>query len=363
MTDTSALPTSLPPRPAGLPARFTVVRTDAELRMPRTDAVLRAWGGTVQVLPDGTPEDALLQAVADADLLLMCYARISARVINAAPRLRAIIKYGVGIDAIDTDAARARGLAVVNVPTYAEETVAEGAFALLMALYKRLKPVQHAMARDGWVWPEPRWLGQDLSGRTLGLVGLGRIGRSMARMAGAFRMRVLAHDPHLPAAAWPLAGIERCAGLDDLLEQADAVSIHCVLNAQTRHLIGAPQLARMKPGAVLVNVSRGEIVDEAALAAALQRGGLGGAALDVYGQEPLALVGHPLSALFAMDNVILSPHLTFYTEQAMQRLEDDTLARCVEALRGEPLTVRSRDPRLRAQTRGVRFVDDDAMPG
>ena len=117
--------------------------------------------------------------------------------IAGATQLKAIIKYGVGIDAIDIDAAREHGIPVVNVPAYAEETVAEGAFALLMALFKRFKPIHHAMQQDGWAWPEARWLASDLSGKTLGLVGLGRIGRCMARMAGAFRMRVLAYDPHL----------------------------------------------------------------------------------------------------------------------------------------------------------------------
>jgi D-3-phosphoglycerate dehydrogenase len=248
---------------------------------------------------------------------------------------------------------------VVNVPAYAEETVAEGAFALLMALFKRFKPIHQAMQSEGWIWPEPRWMAGDLSGKTLGIVGLGRIGRSMARMASAFRIRVLGYDPHVAADALP-PGVQRCDTLEALLEASDAVSLHCVLDARTRHLIGAAQLARMKPSAFLVNVSRGELVDEAALLQALTGGRLGGAALDVYGQEPLSRQGHMLSALYDLDNVLLWPHLTFYTREAMQRLEDETLARCFEAWRGEPLTVASNDPRLRAQTRGVRFVDGAA---
>ncbi len=332
--------------------RWKIVRTDRELEMTRVDEQLRALGADVVLLPDGTPEDVLVRELADADLLLMCYARITRRAIESAPRLRAIVKYGVGIDAIDIAAARELGVPVVNVPTYAEETVAEGAFALLMALAQRFKPIQRAMDRDGWAWPEPRWLASDLAGKTLGLVGVGRIGRSMARMAGAFRMQVLGYDPH--AADMP---VERCHDIGAMLERCDAVSIHCVLNDETRHLIGAPELARMRPGAWLVNVSRGEIIDEAALLSALQAGRLGGVGLDVYGREPLAPAGHPLSALYAMDRVVLWPHLTFYTREAMQRLEDDTLARCLEALEGRPLTVVSQDPRLRAQTRGVRFVD------
>ena len=339
-----------------LPLDFKVVRTDRELEMQRTDQALREAGARLVVLPDGTPEAELAREVADADLLLMCYARIAAPVIRGATRLKAIIKYGVGIDAIDIDTARQCGIPVVNVPAYAEETVAEGAFALLMALFKRFKPLQQAMQTEGWAWPEARWLAHDLAGKTLGLVGLGRIGRSMARMAGAFRIRVLAYDPHVAAEGVP-AGVQCCDTLDALLQASDAVSIHCVLNAQTRHMLGAAQMALMKPSAYLVNVSRGEIVDEAALLQALQQQRIAGAALDVYGQEPLSHRGHPLSALFGMDNVLLWPHLTFYTHEAMQRLEDDTLARCFEALRGEPLQVASRDPRLRAQTRGVRFVD------
>ncbi len=313
-----------------VPRPFKVVRTDRELELRRVDRVLQEAGGRLVLLPDGTPEAVLAHEVADADLLLMCYARIGAPVLAQAARLKAIVKYGVGIDAID---------------------------ALLMALFKRFKPLQQAMQRDGWAWPEPRWLAHDLSGKTLGLVGLGRIGRNMARMAAAFRMRVLAFDPHLERQAWP-AGVERCAELDELLARSDAVSIHCVLDTQTRHLLGAAQLARMKPEALLVNVARGEIVDEAALLQALTEGRIAGAALDVYGREPLSRQGHPLSALYGMDNVLLWPHLSFYTHEAMQRLEDETLARCFEALRGEPLTVASRDPRLRAQTRGVRFVDE-----
>jgi D-3-phosphoglycerate dehydrogenase len=301
----------------------------------------------------------LANEVADADLLLMCYSRITAKVIGRATRLKAIIKYGVGIDAIDIVAAGERGIPVVNVPRYAEETVAEGAFFLMMSLAKRMKPLQRAMQEQGWVWPEPAWLGHDLAGKTLGLVGLGHIGRSVARMAAAFRMRVLAFDPrwaHVPA---DLA-VQRCNELGELLGQSDFVSIHCVLSEHTRHLIGAPQFDLMKPSAFLVNVSRGEIVDESALLATLQAGRIAGAALDVYGAEPLKREGHPLSALFAMDNVLLWPHLTFYTHEAMQRLEDETLARCFEALEGRPLSVHSHDPRLRAQRRGVRFVDDPA---
>jgi D-3-phosphoglycerate dehydrogenase len=324
-----------------------VVRTDHELELPGVDAALRALGHEVVLLPDGIAEQVLVKEVEETELLLMCYTAVTRRVIESAKRLKAIVKYGVGIDAIDIDAARERGIPVVNVPEYAEETVAEGAFALMMALSRKLKPLLRTMEEEGWIWPESRWLGSDLAGKTVGLVGLGRIGTAFARMAAGFRMRVLAYDPYVKGAVADLRG---------MLAESDFVSIHCVLNAETRHLIGEPELRAMKPTAFLVNVSRGAIVDESALLKALTERRIAGAALDVYSQEPLSRRGHPLSALYEMDNVILSPHLTFYTREAMARLEADTLERCREVLEGRPVTVRSRDPRLRAQTRGVRFA-------
>jgi D-3-phosphoglycerate dehydrogenase len=325
-----------------------IIRTDRELETPHVDATLRAAGHTLVLLPDGIAEDALIEAVHDADLLLMCYTPITARVIAAADRLKGIVKYGVGIDAIDIPAARARGIAVVNIPEYAEETVAEGAFALMIALAKKLVPLQREMQTQGWAWPEARWLASDIAGKTVGLVGLGKIGRSMARMSGAgFRARVLAYDPHVPADEMQTAGAEKRTNLREMLAECDFVSVHCVLNPDTHHLIGPAELAAMKPTTFLINVSRGAIIDEAALLEALERGAIAGAGLDVFAQEPLAREGHPLGRLYAMENVLLSPHLTFYTAQAMRRLEDETLERCFEILEGREVVVKSGDPRLR----------------
>jgi len=339
-------------------ASFKAVRTDRELECPDIDAGLVARGVELVTLPEGIGEDALIAALHDADLLLMCYTPITARVIEAAPKLKGIVKYGVGIDAIDIAAAIARGIPVVNVPEYAEETVAEGAFALMIALAKKLLPIGREMDAKGWAWPTPQWLGLDLAGRTLGLVGTGRIGRSMARMAGGFRMRVIGYDPNVSRDAMRAGGqagdIEKVDDLHVLLQQCDIVSIHAVLNAETLDLIGARELAAMKRTAVLINVSRGAIVNEAALVAALREQRIAGAALDVFAQEPLH-VDHPLAALYEMDNVILFPHLTFYTQEAMARLTEDTLARCREILEGRPVLIKSHDPRLRAQRQGVVF--------
>ena len=337
--------------------KIKIVRTDRELECPEVDSALRASGAELVLLPESVSESRLVEAVRDADLLLMCYTPITARVINKTEKLKAIIKYGVGIDAIDIDAAKARRIPVVNIPEYAEETVAEGAFTMMIALAKKLVPIHNAMQQEGWAWPESRWLGGDIAGKTLGIIGTGRIGRSMARMAGSgFRAKVLGYDPGVSEEAMRDAGISKVESLHDMLGDCDFVSVHCVLNDDTYDLVGEAEFACMKPTAFLINTCRGAVVNEQAMLNALKAGRIAGAGLDVYCQEPVAHSGHALSELYAMSNVILMPHLTFYTRESMQRLEQETLQRCFEALEGKPLRVKSRDPRLLSQEHGVRFA-------
>jgi len=336
--------------------QIKIVRTDRELECPVVDRTLRDMGAELVLLPDGVSEDELCGAVQDADLLLMCYTPITKKVLEGASRLKGIVKYGVGIDAIDIDTAKALKIPVVNIPEYAEETVAEGAFALMIALAKKLVPLNDTMQAEGWALPTERWLASDIAGKTVGLVGVGRIGTSFARMAGAgFRARVLGFDPHVSAEKMRERGVEARTDLHAMLAECDFVSIHCVLNDETRHLIGAAELNAMKSTAVLINVSRGALVDESALVQALETGQIGGAGLDVYAHEPLNKIGHMLSPLFGMANVIMTPHLTFYTHESMHRLEEETLARCFEILNGKPVFIKSNDPRLTSQSHGVVF--------
>ncbi|MGI9406782.1 MAG: 2-hydroxyacid dehydrogenase, partial [Hyphomicrobiaceae bacterium] len=166
---------------------------------------------------------------------------------------------------------------------------------------------------------------------------------------------VVGYDPNVSAAEMQAAGVEKVNDLLDMLGACDFVSIHCVLNPQTRHLIGGNELKAMKSTAFLINVSRGALVDEEALVEVLAERRIAGAGLDVYSQEPLTLSDHPLSQLFGLPNVIMLPHLTFYTCEAMMRLERETLERCFEILEGRPTLVKSDDPRLRSQTHGISF--------
>jgi len=326
-----------------------IIRCDRELETPHIDQTLREWGHELVLVPDGISEDELCSAMAECELLLMCYTPITSRVIASAPRLKGIVKYGVGIDAIDIPAARVKGIAVVNIPTYAEETVAEGAFALLIALAKKLMPLQQALRTDGWAWPTARWLGSDIAGKTVGIVGCGKIGSSMARMAGAgFRARVVGYDPNKRSEEMQALGIEPFDNLHDMLAICDFVTLHVALSDMTRRFFGAAELTAMKPTAFLINTARGALVDEQALLHALKEGHIAGAGLDVFSLEPLNRNDHPLRDLYSMENVILLPHLTFYTKEAMDRLEDETLDRCKEIIEGQPVTIRSNDPRLKA---------------
>lgn len=335
-----------------------VIRTDSELACPMLDAALPELVDNYQLLAGGVDQQQLLDTAIDADLILMCYTPIQRPLIESASKLKGIIKYGVGIDAIDIEAAIEHRVPVCNVPAYAEQTVAEGAFTLLLALAKKLIPVDREMHRNGWLWPQPAWLANDIAGATIGLIGFGRIGRCMANMAGnGFGAKVIAYDPAVSRASMAAAGATKIDQLTHLLTQSDYLSLHCVLNKETYHLLGPAEFDSIKPGACLINVSRGDLIDERALLKALDNGTLAAAALDVFSREPLQLNGHPLSALYRQANVILSPHLTFYTHQAMQRLETETLQRCREVFDHQPLTVKSTDPRLLKQSVGVQFAN------
>ena len=261
----------------------------------------------------------LLEHLPGADAIIAGGEPIPAEVIAACPRLRVIARTGVGHDAVDVDAATARGIAVTTTPGTNHESVAEQAFALLLALIKDVPARDASTKAGGW----ERTPARPLRGTTLGLVGLGRIGRAMATRALAFGMNVVAFDTVADADFDARHGIRR-AGLDELLAAADVVSLHLPLTPGTRKLFDRRAFAKMKPGALLINTARGGLVDEADLYAALATGHLAGAGLDVFEPEP----PRPGNPLLALPNVVVSPHLAGSDARAMADMAA-LAARCV----------------------------------
>jgi D-3-phosphoglycerate dehydrogenase len=238
-----------------------------------------------------------------------------AEAIGRLAQCRAIARYGVGVDTIDLDAATARGIRVSNVPDYCVEEVALHTIALLLAAHRRIVRGDRLVRGGGWgalgAGPVRR-----LEGQLLGLIGCGRIPRSVATKARALGLRVAAHDPFVAEIAWP-DGVERYADLGDLAADADFLSVHAPLTEETRHLVDDRVLRRMPAHAVLVNTARGPLVDTAALDRALAEGRIGGAALDVLEAEPPA----PDLPLLRHDDVIVTAHQAFYSEEALRDLQ------------------------------------------
>ncbi|MBX3435335.1 MAG: hydroxyacid dehydrogenase [Pirellulales bacterium] len=293
-----------------------VLCSDVECRFAAHDLARLQVSAGVEIAPTHAQGE-LIRRVREADVLVAsCFASVPAEVVDAGARLRGIVKYGVGTDNIDLAAAARRGVLVANCPDYGSGTVADHAFALLIALARKLTLLDGDLRRHGWFWPDERYCGVDLEGKTLGLIGLGRIGRKMARRAAGFEMRLVAYDPYADRAAVESEGLAVAwTDLDELLATSDFVSIHCVLTPETRRLIGARELQLMRPTALLIDVSRGAIIDEGALVRGLQAGWLAGVGLDVFAAEPLA-ADHPLLAL---PNVVATPHLAWYTHEAAAR--------------------------------------------
>jgi glyoxylate reductase len=282
------------------------------------------------------PREVLLERVRGVDgLLSLLTDRVDGELLDAAgPGLKVVSNYAVGYDNIDVDACRARGVGVGNTPGVLTETTADLAFALLMAVARRLPESYDFVREDRWqTWGPLLLLGKDVHGATLGIVGFGRIGREMARRAQGFGMRTLYHDRiQAPAEVESELGAT-LVPLAELLAEADFVSLHTALTDETHHLIDAAALARMKEGAILINSSRGGVVDQAALAEALRSGHLFGAGLDVTDPEPMRAE----DALLSLPNCLVVPHIASASERTRDRMAEKAAANLIAGLRGEPL--------------------------
>lgn len=289
----------------------------------------RAPGVTFDVRHGLTPE-VLAELVGDFEgMLIRSGVRVTAAVLARPGRLSAIARAGVGVDNVDLEAATAAGVLVLNTPDANTISTAEHTIAMMLALHRRI-PAAHEHVRQG-LWKRAAFQGDQLAGRTLGIIGFGRIGRAVAQRALAFGMRILAYDPFIREGTALDGAVTVVGELDELLANADCVTLHASLSEATHHMIGACQLARMKPGAKLINCARGALVQESALADALNTDQLGGAAIDVFENEPPAD-----SPLLAARNVVLTPHLAASTAEAQAQVSVEAVETLLAyLLRGE----------------------------
>jgi D-3-phosphoglycerate dehydrogenase / 2-oxoglutarate reductase len=276
----------------------------------------------------GVPRSELLAALPDYDALLVrSQVQVDAELIAAGSRLVIIGRAGVGVDNVDVAAASAAGIVVINAPTGNTIAATEHTLALLMALARHIPAADASMRRGEW--QRARFTGRELRGQTLGIIGLGKIGMAVADRARGLEMDIIGHDPFVTEEAAMLHGI-RLTTVADLLATADAVTVHVPLTPKTRGMIGAAELATMKPTALLVNVARGGVIDEADLAAALHAGTIGGAAVDVYAAEPPGADDPLLTA----PRTILTPHLGASTAEAQTRVAVEACEQVVDVLAG-----------------------------
>jgi len=295
------------------------------------EALARATGRALAVHGCVTAEETA-EAVRGADLVFVNFAPMTRSVLAALAPGATVIRYGIGYDNVDVDAARELGVRVANVPDYGVDTVADHTLACLLALLRRTGPFTAAVRERGWLAAADLGPVRGFAETTVGLVGTGRIGRAVAARLRPFRFEVIAYDPFVAPEQLAAEGIEQVE-LPELLERAHAVTLHAPLTEGNRHLIGPDSLAAMRSDAVLVNTSRGGLVDETALAEALAGGRLAGAALDVFDPEPLDAA----SPLRALENVILTPHAAFYSVSSLDALQRLAAEEGARALAGEPL--------------------------
>ncbi|HTL99636.1 MAG TPA: hydroxyacid dehydrogenase [Candidatus Omnitrophota bacterium] len=290
---------------------------------PRAVQMLRSAPGLLVEEVRGKKEEELLPLVATIDAWVVRGAtKVTRRLLDAAPQLRWVARAGAGLDNIDTAAASERGIGVLNVPGANAVAVAELVFGLLLALFRRIPEADAAMRRGGF----DKIQGRELRGKTLAIVGLGKIGGAVARRARAFEMEVIGFDPVVSSAQARELGVEAVT-FEELFPRADILTLHAPMLPETKGMVGAAQIARMPRGSVLVNAARGALVDEAALVEALRSGALAGAALDVYAEEPPR--GSPL---LSMPNVVLTPHIGAATVEAQEAVGEEIVRMLLEKM-------------------------------
>jgi D-3-phosphoglycerate dehydrogenase len=286
------------------------------------------------VLLNTTKEDVLTEAVRDADLLIVDFAKVTKNIIENAQRLKGIIRHGIGVDNIDLETATRRGIVVANIPDYSTKTVADHTWALILALTRKIviadKYVRDKLYVGRWENPPEYLKGLELEGKVLGIIGFGRIGREVAKRAQGFGLKVLAYSRHISEEIAREFGAVP-ANLETILRESDIITLHVPLTKETYHLINEDRIRLMRKKPYIINTSRGAVIDEKALYKALKEGLIAGAALDVFEIEPPP----EDNPLFKLDNVIFTPHIAWYSEEALRRLVMTAVEEAARILSGE----------------------------
>jgi len=292
-----------------------VVRGRGERDYADCQAAIAHVPARMTSLPFIGDENELIARTRDADAMVVVSSPMTRNVMSALEGLKTVVRTGVGYDVIDVPAATELGVIVVNIPDLWVREVANHALALLLAWNRKILTMDRQVHAGVWGGGVPGAHTGALHGETVGIVGLGNIGSAFARRVAAFETNVIACDPYVDDTRFAALGVER-ASLEALAERSDYVSVHTLLNAESRYLIGEAFFRRMKPTAILINTSRGPVVDERALARALEAKRLAGAALDVWEEEPIA----PDNPLLKMDNVIATPHAAYFSSAAVAQV-------------------------------------------
>lgn len=316
--------------------KSTVVIADYDFDDVEIERSIIEGAGFELVAAHCKTESDVIAVARDADAVIAQYAHVGAGAIDAFTRCRVIARYGTGVDIVDVDSATRRDIQVTNVPNdWCENEVADHAMALTLAMARKLRAYDNATRAGIWRWQTGAPLHR-LHGSTLGLLSFGAIARAIATRAAAFGMSIIAHDPYMPDAQIAADGVAPVS-LDALIEQSDYLVIQAPLTARTEGLIGWEQLRRMKPGAVLINTARGPIVDDEALYRALSEGWIAGAGVDDLAEEPAKHRDwKPVNPLFGLDNVIITPHAAYYSEEAMRTVREFAAGEVVRVLSGQP---------------------------
>ena len=342
----SAVIDALPPVGASSEDRWQIVVADQIHAVAREQ--LAAVGNIIDV--DGTNTPLLLETVHDADALVVrSETLVTEEVLAAAPKLKVIARAGVGVDNIDVEAATRAGAIVLNAPGANAVSAGEHTISLLLAVTRQI-PFANSTTHAG-EWKRKQIKPIDLRGRTIGMIGIGRVGSVVAKRLKAFEMNVIAYDPYLPRQRFADMGVEQIENLDEIWERSDVVTFHCPSTTETHHILNAESLAKMKQGAIVINAGRGELVDEYALADALKSGHISAAGVDVYPAEPCTE-----SPLFGLDNIVLTPHTGGSSAEALEAVGRVIGSTTIAALNGEAVPNAVNLPAASLESRALKLL-------